>query len=589
MSRDGFQSRPRTDELPEQERVDPVIPRPPGKRTRAPLSRFAFDSRTRPAARLQALRSPGKSNLLDANDPDHPAVSEAIGRSAGDRLPAAALAEMQRRLGADFSHVRIHTDAIADRAAQALGARAFAVGEQLFFASGAFAPDSAEGRKLLAHELTHVVQAREGRVPTDGPRVSHPSDPLEREAETRSSEVVAGPAAEMPSAAPSALAPPTSHGRIHRQVATPVLDNGMITVDTVVTIAGRRTTLPAGTYVEVLSRSATGFHVRVWSGHQGQECDIPVGNFRPETEIGNGRAGRPNDAVGYHQVTGPLWNGAGPSLDDIHQGQIGDCYVLAALGTLVRARPQAIMDLIAPHTPGLAAYQVTLYVAHLNELLGRAQLVRRTLTVDTNFPARLDGNHRATVQPSYAHGDDRAPPGAAPIWPLLLEKAYAQTRSGYQAIDNDDHSHPTHGLEDALEAFVGSRGDTNYDPSLEREARQVGVTDLGVLDSASNPLNLSEQLLPGRLREYLDQHIPVELTTTETPVAPNRQGLVDPRDPSLAELHLHHEYVLRDVDSSGRITLFNPHGAGHQLARPLTAHEIKQYFVAITISRALSP
>jgi len=88
---------------------------------------------------------------------------------------------MEARLGHDFSSVRVHRDAAADRSARAQGAEAFAYGDQITFAGGAFAPATWAGRRLLAHELTHVVQQRAG-VALD-PATGEPRGEYERQAE----------------------------------------------------------------------------------------------------------------------------------------------------------------------------------------------------------------------------------------------------------------------------------------------------------------------------------------------------------------------------------------------------------------------
>jgi hypothetical protein len=66
------------------------------------------------------------------------------------------------RFGRDFSHVRVHTDAVAATAARAVHARAYTLGRDIVFGSGAYAPSSHAGRHLIAHELTHVVQQGRG-------------------------------------------------------------------------------------------------------------------------------------------------------------------------------------------------------------------------------------------------------------------------------------------------------------------------------------------------------------------------------------------------------------------------------------------
>jgi hypothetical protein len=79
-------------------------------------------------------------------------------RGGGSALPDALRVFFEPRFGADFGGVRVHTDARADEAARSIDAKAFTVGNDIAFRSGQFTPGSHEGQKLLAHELTHVVQ-----------------------------------------------------------------------------------------------------------------------------------------------------------------------------------------------------------------------------------------------------------------------------------------------------------------------------------------------------------------------------------------------------------------------------------------------
>ena len=75
----------------------------------------------------------------------------------GRPIDSATLGFMESRLGGDFGDVRVHTDS---RSARALDARAYTVGNRVVFDRGAYAPHSTEGRRLLGHELTHVMQQR---------------------------------------------------------------------------------------------------------------------------------------------------------------------------------------------------------------------------------------------------------------------------------------------------------------------------------------------------------------------------------------------------------------------------------------------
>jgi F0F1-type ATP synthase assembly protein I len=78
--------------------------------------------------------------------------------AAGRQLDPATKAFMEPRFQHDFSGVRVHTDSDASESARALNARAYTVGDDIVFAPGQYAPETQAGRKLLAHELAHVVQ-----------------------------------------------------------------------------------------------------------------------------------------------------------------------------------------------------------------------------------------------------------------------------------------------------------------------------------------------------------------------------------------------------------------------------------------------
>jgi hypothetical protein len=81
---------------------------------------------------------------------------------AGAPLPRPARAFFEPRLGHSFADVRVHTDGAATRLAGSIDAAAFTVGRDIYFGRGAYAPETTAGRRLLAHELAHVVQQRRG-------------------------------------------------------------------------------------------------------------------------------------------------------------------------------------------------------------------------------------------------------------------------------------------------------------------------------------------------------------------------------------------------------------------------------------------
>ena len=84
-------------------------------------------------------------------------------KGSGREMPHSVKSYFEPRFGHDFGGVRLHTDADAARLARSLNARAFTVGRDIVFGEGEYAPQTLEGKKLLAHELTHVLQQRGGR------------------------------------------------------------------------------------------------------------------------------------------------------------------------------------------------------------------------------------------------------------------------------------------------------------------------------------------------------------------------------------------------------------------------------------------
>lgn len=159
-----------------------------------------------PAGRLLALqRTAGNSAVTRMLEQDGHAHGAGCGhggavqrssvhdvlRGSGRALATPLRTEMEARLGADFSDVRIHDDSAARRSAAEMGARAYTSGNHVVVGDGG------GDKHTLAHELTHVIQQRNGPVagtPTAGGlRVSDPGDAFERAAESNASRVMAGP------------------------------------------------------------------------------------------------------------------------------------------------------------------------------------------------------------------------------------------------------------------------------------------------------------------------------------------------------------------------------------------------------------
>jgi hypothetical protein len=109
---------------------------------------------TGPATQVQRREHAASAPLVE---PSTAANIQSL-RGGGQALPEATRAFFEPRFGADFSEVRIHTGPRAAEAAKSISAKAFTLGHDIAFGKGQYSPQSSEGQKLLAHELTHTIQ-----------------------------------------------------------------------------------------------------------------------------------------------------------------------------------------------------------------------------------------------------------------------------------------------------------------------------------------------------------------------------------------------------------------------------------------------
>lgn len=101
-------------------------------------------------------------------------------KGAGRPLEHDTRMEMENALGGELKNVRIHTDSKSDELADELGAVAFTAGKDIFFKNGTYQPYSKAGKKLLGHELAHVVQQGNKLEPPS--RITDPAESAEMEA-----------------------------------------------------------------------------------------------------------------------------------------------------------------------------------------------------------------------------------------------------------------------------------------------------------------------------------------------------------------------------------------------------------------------
>jgi hypothetical protein len=228
-------------------------------------------------------------------------VRDAIG-SSGESIDPTTRAFMESHFGRSFGHVRVHRGPAADASARAVDALAYTTGHHIVFADTQYAPKTSEGRKRLAHELSHVVQQAEGPVDGhavgDGLQVSHPDDAFEREAHQVASGIERSPTGETAGrdagaarrhAAGTAPLPPTPS----RPSAVPATPVQRVAPAVVAGIAGGAALLAGGAYL-------------LWAKHCLDPLNQPMydntfNKFLPkyQSDMGKPVANRVWDAFGH--------------------------------------------------------------------------------------------------------------------------------------------------------------------------------------------------------------------------------------------------------------------------------------------------
>lgn len=105
-----------------------------------------------------------KEIALEPDEKTAPNIVDEALQKEGQPLDEATRSFMENRFGYDFSQVKVHTDAVAAKSAESINALAYTNENHIVFNQGQYAPRTENGKRLLAHELTHVVQQQSGKV-----------------------------------------------------------------------------------------------------------------------------------------------------------------------------------------------------------------------------------------------------------------------------------------------------------------------------------------------------------------------------------------------------------------------------------------
>ena len=438
-----------------------------------------------------------------------------------------------------------------------MGATAYTVGSHVVFRRGSYSPGSPAGMRTLSHELAHVVQQRSGAVDGadrgDGVVVSDPADRFERQADAVAHAAVAPPAPGTTSPTPGSglpagTAPATpmpSTRSVQRLLDDPVEDPTMAPA---ATQAPTAPTAPAASAPAPAPAPAATQDPAVAAVKASTDTVLGVRvGIDPflasllEPQAPADPAPLPDDAAAAKQkVTGTAY-GTGAKVDpaDVSQGGLGDCYLLAMMIAIARVHPEALEKLIKDNGDG--SFTVTLYEDHL---IGGA--TPYTETVTSEVPVGNAGS------PLYAQVNKRAD-GSRPLWPLLIEKAYAKHQGSYAAIQGGSGSKAAQ--------VLNQGGGTVHKTADYDEGQIADLIDASVAKNRA--------ITAGTIhRKYDDiaNWLQTNLGTPTSEVA---------RVEKQWDIKAPHMYIVKSVDKKAKtIDLINPWGHDHLTGLPLGVFKI---------------
>lgn len=268
-----------------------------------------------------------------------------------------------------------------------------------------------------------------------------------------------------------------------------------------------------------------------------------VSLFAPHASRSNPAPLKAHKDASVKAVTGSAF-GASPAVSpaDVSQGALGDCYLLAMMIAIARVRPDVLQKLVKDNGDG--TYEVTLYEDHL---IGGATPYTEKVTAEV--PVDKNGN------PLYAQVNPRAD-GGRPLWPLLIEKAYAKHQGGYADIEGGEGTTSAQVL--TRKGGV-KRSTSDFDTATIADKIESGLSKNMAMTASSIQRGIDE------IRDWLQNK--TGIPTTDVSEAEKKWNIKAP-----------HEYIIKAVDKKAvTIDLINPWGSDHLTGLPLSVFKVAFY------------
>ncbi len=231
---------------------------------------------------------------------------------------------------------------------------------------------------------------------------------------------------------------------------------GMVTEDTTVLAEdGSEIALSEGEAIEALRGHEGQLVVKVHTGAAVKVGRIDPKVFKAQPKLTVDEDTGKTDDYSYQEYVGELFlarDGVeGPSVMDVDQGSLGDCYLIAAMGAVAASNPDIIRDMI-DYDASTGQYTVT-----FQELQRNGRFKPHSEVVDNYLPTRRGGRNRT----AYALSDSAFDADNQALWPAIIEKAYAQWQGGYHVLDEGGSSAR------AMQLFTGVRSVRESMPSAD--------------------------------------------------------------------------------------------------------------------------